>query len=523
MTSIFCLLILSTLAAISTTVQAQVVGLVPTSVNGAAYARSKTKFFVQGGIVVANGNTVAQQNQFFELDLAVPWTTMAPQWVSLKAGPTEAGHSAVVSSDDQSLVTFRSLPSSSTTQTSSSGSLSSSSSPLSYRYNIYGNNWDQSNVKVQYPSKEGITAIEDPTSGLVYMAGGYQSDDSQMYVYNIATDMMTMFPMPNNYMADRSFYEGVYVKNRRSILYFGGVPNNGQSSQNLISEFVPSSGMWSTFTAINSNPPHRIDHCMAVTDDGTKVIVFGGRLDNGNYASDLWILDVTTFTWSQGPSWTEPRASLTCTSAGSFFIAWGGTNGQRTASGAIILFDLNQLQFVSSYAPPASYIDINNKGIGSTNNDINGGNNNNNNGNNGYRNGNNNGYGRGSGYNPDLAAEFPDVEQSKSNAIAVIGGIIGSIFLVGAGAVLYVFWLRKRKRSSGRCISFDNGNNINNVHQYQSATNSFHTTSYQERGTMPRYSSSNSLYRIPTAPISNPTKVNKDGLTAEEEKELASH
>jgi hypothetical protein len=241
---------------------AQVTRNAPVPVNGAAYVRARTKLYVQGGVVSQGGNTVAQQNQMFALDLATPWPANSPAWIPLKQGPTQALHTAAMSIDEQTFVTFR---------TTTAGP----SSVLSFRYHMGSNTWDQSSVKAQNPNKEGISAVQDPLSGLVYLAGGYQNDDSQMYVYNIDTDTMTMFPMPSNYMADRSYYAGAYLRSRKSIIYFGGTSagnsnssgngtnsnghgsSNGngngngtsQSNLNLITEYIPSTGSWSTLVS----------------------------------------------------------------------------------------------------------------------------------------------------------------------------------------------------------------------------------------------------------------------------------
>ncbi|KAF9414306.1 hypothetical protein BGZ94_000441, partial [Podila epigama] len=205
----FILLVVTSSISKTWLVSAQVVGNTPIPVTGPSHARSRTKLFVQGGVVTANGATIAQQNQMFALDLSIPWTVQNPAWIQYKGGPTQAFHSAVVSSDEQLFATFRNNPS------------GSSSNSLSYRFNVPGNVWSQSSIKVQNPGREGVSAVRDPDSGLVYLAGGFQSDDSQMYVANLDTDTMTMFTIPSNYMADRYFYSGVYLKSRKSIIYFG--------------------------------------------------------------------------------------------------------------------------------------------------------------------------------------------------------------------------------------------------------------------------------------------------------------
>ncbi|KAG0022441.1 hypothetical protein BGZ81_008542 [Podila clonocystis] len=390
-------------------VSAQVVGSAPVPVTGASYARSRTKLFVQGGVVTVNGMPVAQQNQMFALDLSIPWSASNPAWIQLKSGPTQAYHSAVVSTDEQVFVTFRNTPSGSITNY------------LSYRFSIPANNWMQSTIKVQNPSREGVVAVKDPNSGLVYLAGGFQNDDSQMYIANLETDTLSMFTMPSNFMSDRYFYSGVYLKSRKSIIYFGGSnsaysSSPSSSSQNLVTEFVPSTGAWSNLIANNPNPSHRSEFCMAANDDGTKVVVFGGRLDSTLYARDIWILDVPNMIWTQGPSLSEPRASAACVLAGNTFIAWGGSNGQRTVDSTPILYDLS----TNHYTMSADVF-----------------------GNNGNTNGNNNNNGWNSGR--ISSSSMPGVDDSGSHSMLIIAVVIGAIVAVAIAALISVY-VRKRKR-----------------------------------------------------------------------------
>ncbi|KFH63612.1 hypothetical protein MVEG_10306 [Podila verticillata NRRL 6337] len=416
MTSMIPLVILLSLISSTSLVSAQVASSAPVPVTGASYARSRTKLFVQGGVVTANGITVAQQNQMFALDLSVPWSANNPSWIQLKSGPTQVYHSAVVSSDEQFFVTFRNTP---------SGSITNN---LSYRFNILANSWSQSTIKVQNPSREGVTAVKDPTSGLIYLAGGFQSDDSQMYIANLDTDMLSMFTMPNNFMSDRFFYSGVYLQSRKSIIYFGGSDSAYSSSpsitsQNLITEFVPSTGAWSNLIANNPNPAHRTEFCMTANDDGTKVVVFGGRLDSTSYARDIWVLDIPSMLWTQGPSLSEPRASAACVLAGNTFIAWGGSNGQHTVDGKPILYDVNTNQYVGSYTPPSSY---------ASNANVFGNNPNNKNGNDNNRSGRIN------------SNSLPD-DDSGPNSMLIIAGVIGAIVAVAVAALISVY-VRKRRR-----------------------------------------------------------------------------
>ncbi|KAF9986204.1 hypothetical protein BGZ75_002084 [Mortierella antarctica] len=423
----------------------------------------------KGGVVSSYGSTLAPQNQMVSLDLAVPWQANAPAWSLLKPGPTLSKHSAIVSADEQTFVTF--------------GSSASGSSYLTTKYHIASNSWEPSAVKVQDPTKEGLQAVEDQASGLVYLAGGFQSDDSQMYVYNVDYDSISKFPMPSDYMEDRKDYAAVYLKSRKSILYFGGSTSSssssgggsggGQISADLVTEFIPSTGSWTTLNIHSQNPPHRTDFCMVANDDGSKVVVFGGRLDNGGYAKDLWVLDVATLTWTQGPSWVEPRMSTTCTVAGSMFIAWGGSNGLWTVDGTAILYDLDHGQYVSAYVPPPSYASSNGgEGVQS----------------------------RSPAGNPDHANGNADVstdERSKSNAMLVVGGIIGAVFLLACLILVTVFMRKHRKQIQSQCISG-------------------HYSSY-DASNLPRPSTSNSFATLPVC-AAPPAR---DALTTDEEKQIS--
>jgi len=163
---------------------------------------------------------------------------------------------------------------------------------------------------------------------------------------------------------------------------------------------------------------------LQLDDDGTKVVVFGGRLDSNSYARDIWILDIPSLLWTQGPSLSEPRASATCVLAGNTFIAWGGSNGQRTVDGTPILYDLNTNQFVISYTPPSGY---------ASNTDVFGNISNNKNSND-----NSNRSGR------INSNSLPD-DDSGPNSMVIIAAVIGAIVVVAVAALISVY-VRKRRR-----------------------------------------------------------------------------
>lgn len=64
-----------------------------------------------------------------------------------------------------------------------------------------------------------------------------------------------------------------------------------------------------------------------VADDGTKLIVHGGRSRSQFYQSlsgEIFILDLNTNKWTQGRSYVKPRLNPVCTLINGTFISWGG-------------------------------------------------------------------------------------------------------------------------------------------------------------------------------------------------------
>jgi hypothetical protein len=131
-----------------------------------------------------------------------------------------------------------------------------------YVYQVEEDNWAPSRVVVPNPNRAEVQGVRDLETGLVYFAGGFETDDSIMSVYNFTRDTVVSpnFIIPTGMMADRSYYAGVYVKSRKSIFYFGGFPNSngGQinSGPGALTEFVPSTGAWSKL--VSSGPKNMV-------------------------------------------------------------------------------------------------------------------------------------------------------------------------------------------------------------------------------------------------------------------------
>ncbi|KAF9539440.1 hypothetical protein EC957_005399 [Mortierella hygrophila] len=96
---------------------------------------------------------------------------------------------------------------------------------------------------------------------------------------------------------------------------------------------------------------------MAINDDGTKLIVYGGRLESNAFTSELFILTIATGTWAVGASSPLPRIYSACTIAGDQLIVWCGlTTLTEMAPKEVMIYDMNSNTWVEQYTPTAPYV-----------------------------------------------------------------------------------------------------------------------------------------------------------------------
>ncbi|KAF9978044.1 hypothetical protein BGZ73_003971 [Actinomortierella ambigua] len=367
----------------------------PIPVGGPAFARTRTSLYIQGGNIDFRDPNPIRTGQFYRLDLSVPWNTSQPAWYKLKDGPVNAIFPAVFSLDEKTMITFH----------------SGISTTFAYKYSVDSDTWSPSSLRVSNPDFQGINAVTDLSTGLVYVAAGYSSPyRDNMDVFDFAIDDIRSSKLPPSSQAfeARAYYTNVWSRFRKSILYFGGYNASlAPVSSAVVTEYVPSTQVWSTLTPTGTGPSIRADHCMAANDDGSKVIVYGGRMPNSN-SGDIFILDLKTNSWTKGMA-GPIRLYTTCTIAGDLFITWGGTDGTQTVgfgttSQSPQVYNITADRWVTNYVPPASYVTPPSPGE-------NGG-------------------------------------ETKSNVGAIVGGIVAAVVVV-AGAAFFIFW-RRRKSTKGK-------------------------------------------------------------------------
>ncbi|KAG0232139.1 hypothetical protein BGW42_008355 [Actinomortierella wolfii] len=309
----------------------------PTPVTGPAFARTKTSLYIQGGSIDSRDPNPIRTGQFYRLDLSVPWNTSRPAWYKLRDGPVNTIFPAVFSLDEKTMITFH----------------SGTSTTFAYKYSVDTDSWSPSTLRVNNPDWQGISAVTDLSTGLVYLAAGYSSgarDNMDVFDFAIDDIRSTKLPPGNQVFEARAYYTNVYSKARNSILYFGGYNASLQVVENAVV---------SEYKTTGTGPSSRADHCMAINDDGTKVIVYGGRLPTG-FNGDIFILDLKTTSWTKGLA-GPVRLYTTCVIAGDLFITWGGNDGTQTVgfgatTVAPLIYNITADRWVTDYIPPASYV-----------------------------------------------------------------------------------------------------------------------------------------------------------------------
>ncbi|KAG9061056.1 hypothetical protein KI688_007685 [Linnemannia hyalina] len=290
------------------------------------------------------------------LDLSVGWTTAAPAWTSLANGPAQYLFPAAFTSDEQTMVVFH---------------LGDSNKPA--QYNVQTNAWSVTDYTFNHMVLQGVNVVTDPNTGLMYLPGGYSSlnfDNATMTFTKLDTfDPLTLsvrqtdMPTSTDVFPVRWYYGNVWSHARSAVLYFGGNnPNSKPSPQtveNVVTAFAPATMSFFTFNAGGTAPPMRTDHCMAANEDGSKVLIYGGRLRSNTIANDVFVLDVLGQMWTQGVSSNQSRMYTACTVAGDQLLIWGGSGADDVAAPAeMLIYDYVKRIWTTQYTPPASYASL---------------------------------------------------------------------------------------------------------------------------------------------------------------------
>ncbi|KAF9907775.1 hypothetical protein EC991_010645 [Linnemannia zychae] len=397
----------------------------PVPVTGAASARATTRFYILSGLP-STANGTLPLSQFFSLDLTQSWSSNTPAWTKLSTigAPKNRIFPATFSKNQKSLIVFR-----------------SGEPNYIRRYIVASGNWSPSAVNLTYGSREGVGAVTDPNTGLVYIARGYTDvSERSVDVYNVDRDILSELPLPpaTEALAQRTYYGNVWCQPRKSILYFGGYALETQPAPTspIITEFSPSNQTWTTLTTNGEPPSLRADHCMTINEDGSKMVVYGGSpTDKSPMSGEVFMFNTLTRTWTKGVS-GPPRAYATCTIAGDQLLLWGGMTLDNTvASAEVLIYNMANDTWINNYTPPAWYLDPSATGsVGSAS-----------------------------------TTPTPDGDggSSSSKTGAIVGGVVGGLVVIAA--VVFVMFRKRRqqrhqqqRQTSEKSVALDDNDQYHN-------------------------------------------------------------
>ncbi|KAF9352356.1 hypothetical protein BGX26_009820 [Mortierella sp. AD094] len=385
-----------------------------------AFTKVDTKFFIQGGFVF-QGNTGNYTSQFVDLDLSTSWTTSSPIWDMLPTGGPLVSHHAMVYVAPEHAAALG---------TGKKGYLltigGSAPPTMPSFWNTYDLDlgiWAAPNFPTPYQALEGHTAVSSPTTGLVYIIGGFWNVTNTVPLAPAVNNSITVFnpvtgtivhqslASPQESLTDAS---AVWSNVTNTILVFGGsraasnlLSLNGLDMSNVM-EYNPVS-FSSTRRGTTGNIPTRVlDHCSAISDDGSTIVVFGGSTDAKTISDDLFVLNLGNNTWEQRVSASMRRTRMSCGIRSNQFFAWGGSSDQNantTHNVVPIIYDIAHNIWTDSYnanGPPGS--------------------------------------------NPSNPSgqDNPNAPDKKTNLAPIIGGAVGAAVLIGC-ITAFILYRRKRR------------------------------------------------------------------------------
>ncbi|KAF9422519.1 hypothetical protein BGZ94_008548 [Podila epigama] len=397
-----------------------------------AFARAGPRLYIQGGRFEVGGVRQGTYGQLYSLDLSKSWSTDAAPWQSHAPGEARYLINAVVTADNKSFYIVNPGPEGSFVFT---------------RYDIALNTWSAPlTTSSSTEIRQGTRPVTDPRTGLIYLSG-----TSFMNVFNPTTEVLELSVIPPNLLTSRRFMGSVYSAHRKSILFYGGLAANGMvdPQATTVTEYNIDQKTWGTLATTGTPPLPRADFCMQANEDGTKVVVYGGRILDKNVTNPGWdftntihVLDVPTGRWTPGPTGTT-RLYMACTIVRDQLIVWGGADGGGNTSPAEpVIFDIATMKWATTYTAPAYFSNPTpTKGTG------------------GFSEG-----GGGSTHTPST-----EESDSKSNLGPILGGVFGSLLVVGLAGAIYFYTLRRKGATQSDVPPEHRGSGSNHRNEMQEA------------------------------------------------------
>jgi len=164
---------------------------------------------------------------------------------------------------------------------------------------------------------------------------------NDLYVFDLDNKTWNLVGCGGKVPPERYGHSGTLVDGK--LWVFGG-SNDAHLPKDDLYYLDLANMQWTEVTKEGNWPPPRFHHSAALTEDGSKIYIFGGSKTQSDHLNDMWELSLETKTWTRVPTEKPPvpRAGHL-----SFFyknVLWvfGGYNGK---AGADKLTDTHKLNF----------------------------------------------------------------------------------------------------------------------------------------------------------------------------------
>ncbi|KAF9112675.1 hypothetical protein BGX27_002973 [Mortierella sp. AM989] len=383
-----------------------------------SFTKAGSKFYIQGGYTYQQGSNGAYTSQFTGLDLSTSWTVSTPSWEFLSnGGPLVSHHAMVYVAPEHAAA----LGTGKKGYLLTIGGSAPPTIPSFWNtFDLEVGTWAARNFPTPYQALEGHTAVASPTTGLVYIIGGFWNASNTVPIATAVNNSLTVFNPATGTIVYQSLAtsqdslidaSAVWSNTTNSILVFGGSRATsylsslyGLDMKNVL-EINPVDFSSRRITTAGNTPTRALDLCAAVTEDGTKAVVFGGSIDTKTFSDDLFVLHVGNYTWEQRTAASMKRTRMSCGISKNQFFAWGGSSDQdvtTTHNIVPIIYDIDRNAWINNYDANGP---LNSSGLPTSGNPS----------------------------NPE-----------KTNLVPIIAGAAGGVVLIGC-IVAFIFYRRRRR------------------------------------------------------------------------------
>ncbi|KAG0236367.1 hypothetical protein B0O80DRAFT_495003 [Mortierella sp. GBAus27b] len=291
-------------------------------------------FYIHGGSTSYQDN--APLTQTLAIDLSVSWPADKPAYKQLPDGPISSGSASTLSADKMTWFIV--------------------SNGTAYTYSFQSANWNAALPGTPFSDNPSLYAVTDPDTGLIYVPFGISGPQSNttMLRIDLGNNRIDNVLMPTTDLLDG--YYVAWSAALKGLVIFGGVATSlADEPSTKMSIYNPQTG-WSSATLGGDVPVPRQYSCFKPAYEGSKMVLFGGSRQNGTILqNDIFILDVATNTWRQGPSATNfgaAREYPSCAVSGHLFIVWAGAVELLHAAESVLIYNMRTDQWISKYYPP---------------------------------------------------------------------------------------------------------------------------------------------------------------------------